>query len=208
MLDELALIVLVSVAAHVSIAWSAIAYHTRRAERKWEKKISDEMIPKAAQTAASSVTRVWKDPEFVKGVVDTMIDQIPSDVPQGFVEKIPDHVLALKLSSMTDRVAASVQGVLNERLSHAKDAIVGGAEIVRTGNVSGAAQMLGIRKRDLSTLGGWLQLLLSNPMGISVVDQLAQPLGFRLIRIEGAQAEGGFLSNIQFGLSVAEKLGL
>lgn len=49
---ELGIIVGISVAAHVSIAWTAIAYHTRRAEKKWSKKVEEEMIPRAAQIAS------------------------------------------------------------------------------------------------------------------------------------------------------------
>lgn len=46
---ELLGIVAISVAAHVAIAWTAIAYHTKRAGRKWEAKVRDEFIPNAVK---------------------------------------------------------------------------------------------------------------------------------------------------------------
>lgn len=52
---ELAVIVGISVAAHVTIAWSAIAYHARRAERKWMRLVNEEMIPHAAREASETI---------------------------------------------------------------------------------------------------------------------------------------------------------
>jgi len=107
------------------------------------------------------------------------LNQAPVNIPESFIDTI------------AERVRISVVAVLNERTAHAKDKLVEGANIVAgKAGIQGWSQLLGVKKSELQGLGGYVQLLLTNRYGIEFVNQVAGPMGYRLVRVTEGQNGG------------------
>lgn len=104
---ELALIVGISVVAHVSVAWTAIYVHTRRAERRWTEKVEREMIPNAAHAAADEVKKALPHVPTVDELAEAVpLPQIGTEL-EAWLRSEPGKLWARELGSFAGSQAVS-----------------------------------------------------------------------------------------------------
>jgi len=130
----------------------------------------------------SSVPAAPKIPDFPPFPPVPTVEEIAAHV-KAAVESTPVELPQSQLEDLKNEIKMMIQGVLNERAAHAKDALLAGANTVAKGGLAEWSRLLGVKRADLSNLGGYVQLLFSNPLGIQFVNSIAQPLGYQLIRV-------------------------
>lgn len=128
---ELVLVIGVSVAAHVSIAWTAIAYHARKAERKWRGLVTTEMIPNAAREASETILPQLRAelPAAVKAALTEV--ELPTADLEPFLRSPAGVAWAQELgtyvTSSLKQELASRAGVVAHQASSAAEKLLNGA---------------------------------------------------------------------------------